>query len=52
MCDGLFTLGDRGTMDKLLARIEEAPEAATRRLLGREFHRTVQRYTADVPAAL
>jgi hypothetical protein len=33
-------------LDKLLARIEEAPEPATRRLLGREFHRSVQRYTA------
>ena len=33
-------------MDKLLARIEEAPEPATRRLLGREFHRSIHRYTA------
>jgi hypothetical protein len=33
-------------MDKLLARIEEAAEPATRRLLGSEFHRSIQRYTA------
>ena len=33
-------------MDKLLARIEESAELATRRLLGREFHRSIQRYTA------
>ena len=33
-------------MDKLLARIEEAPAPETRRLLGREFHRSIQRYTA------
>jgi hypothetical protein len=33
-------------MDKLLARIEEVPAAETRRVLGREFHRSVQRYTA------
>jgi hypothetical protein len=33
-------------MDELLGRIDEAPEPATRRLLGREFHRSVQRYTA------
>ena len=33
-------------MDKLLARIEQAPEPATRRLLGREFHRSIQRFTA------
>jgi hypothetical protein len=33
-------------MDKLLARIEEAAEPETRRLLGREFHRSIQRYTA------
>ena len=33
-------------MEKLLARIEESAELATRRLLGREFHRSIQRYTA------
>ena len=33
-------------MDKLLARIEEAPAPHTRRVLGREFHRSIQRYTA------
>jgi hypothetical protein len=33
-------------MDELLTRIEKAPEAATRRLLGRELHRSIQRYTA------
>jgi hemerythrin-like domain-containing protein len=33
-------------LDKLLARIEEAPEPSTQRLLGREFHRSIHRYTA------
>jgi hypothetical protein len=33
-------------LDKLFARIEEAAEPATRRILGREFHRSIQRYTA------
>lgn len=33
-------------MDELLARIEQTPEPGTRRLLGREFHRSIQRYTA------
>jgi hypothetical protein len=32
-------------IDVLLTRIEEASSAATRRLLGREFHRSIQRYT-------
>jgi hypothetical protein len=38
--------GLEADLDKLLARIEEAAEPATRRLLGREFHRSIQRYTA------
>jgi len=33
-------------MDKLLHNVEDATDTATRRLLGREFHRAVQRYTA------
>jgi hypothetical protein len=33
-------------MDKLLTRIEEAAEPEARRVLGREFHRSMQRYTA------
>ncbi len=33
-------------MDKLLVRIDEAAEPATRQLLGREFHRSIQRYKA------
>ena len=33
-------------MDTLLHTVEDTPDNATRRLLGREFHRTVQRYTA------
>lgn len=33
-------------IDELLGRIEQAPEPSTRRLLGREFHRSIQRYTA------
>lgn len=32
-------------LDELLARIEKEP-ATTRRVLGREFHRSIQRYTA------
>jgi hypothetical protein len=33
-------------MDELLRRVQDSPDATTRRLLGREFHRAVQRYTA------
>jgi hypothetical protein len=33
-------------MDALLRSVESAPDTLIRRLLGREFHRTVQRYTA------
>lgn len=35
-----------GELDELLRRIEQTPEPSTRRLLGREFHRSIQRYTA------
>jgi hemerythrin-like domain-containing protein len=33
-------------LDELLAQIGNTSDAATRRLLGREFHRSIQRYTA------
>jgi hypothetical protein len=33
-------------MDEVLERVQDAPDATTRRVLGREFHRAVQRYTA------
>jgi hemerythrin-like domain-containing protein len=33
-------------LDELLARIEKEPEPTIRRVLGREFHRSIQRYTA------
>lgn len=33
-------------LDKLLARIEEGPDPVTQRLLGRQFHRSIHRYTA------
>lgn len=47
LMDDHVRIGDLETeLDKLLVRIEEAPEPATRRLLGREFYRSVQRYTA------
>jgi hypothetical protein len=33
-------------LDALLRRIEQTPDRTTRRTLGREFHRSIQRYTA------
>jgi hemerythrin superfamily protein len=33
-------------LDELLAQIDKTSEPTTRRVLGREFHRSIQRYTA------
>jgi len=48
--DGLYEDHSRierfeSEMDDLLRSVKDEPDAITRRLLGREFHRAVQRYT-------